>query len=79
MNRKLIMCISFAIVLVVFVLVSFLAIGTNKVTQAQAVAIWFTAGGIVVACGLTFLFADSKPITSTVSIIYVVLANYKLR
>ena len=74
MNRKLIMTISFAIVLIVFVLVSFLAIGTDKMTQEQAIALWFAAGGIVIACGLTFLFADSKPITSTVSIIYVVLA-----
>ena len=74
MNRKLIFSISFAIVLVVFILVSYLAIGTDKMTQEQAIALWFTAGGIIIACGVTFLFSDTKPIVSTISIIYVVLS-----
>ncbi|MCR5462490.1 MAG: hypothetical protein K6E87_05430 [bacterium] len=74
MSRKLVLSISFAIVLFVFVMISYLVIGTNKMSQAQAIAVWFTAGGIVIACGLTFLFAESKPITSTISIIYVVLS-----
>ena len=74
MSRKLVLSISFAIVLIVFTLISYLVIGTNKMTQGQAIAVWFTAGGIVIACGLTFLFAESKPITSTISIVYVVLS-----
>lgn len=74
MSRKLVLSISFAIVLLVFVMISYLVIGTNNMSQAQAIAVWFTAGGIVIACGLTFLFAESKPITSTISIIYVVLS-----
>ena len=74
MSRKLVLSITFAIVLIVFTLISYLVIGTNKMTQAQAIAVWFTAGGIVIACGLTFLFAESKPITSTISIVYVVLS-----
>jgi len=73
MSKKLLTSIIFAIILVVFVTVSYLCIG-NGVTQNQAVAIWFTAGGIVIACALSYLFADSKPITSTISIIYVVLS-----
>ncbi|MBP5445688.1 MAG: hypothetical protein J6Y28_05915 [Acholeplasmatales bacterium] len=74
MSRKFVLCISFAIVLLVFIMISYLVIGTNKMTQEQAIAVWFTAGGIVIACGLTFLFSDSKPITSTISIIYVALS-----
>ena len=74
MSRKLVLSISFAIVLIVFVMISYLVIGSNKMTQSQAIAVWFTAGGIVIACGLTFLFSESKPITSTISIIYVVLS-----
>ena len=73
MSKKLITSIIFAIILVVFVIVSYLCIG-NGVTQNQAIAIWLTAFGILVACALSFLFADSKPITSTISIIYVVLS-----
>ena len=74
MSRKLVLSISFAIVLIVFVMISYLVIGSNKMTQSQAIAVWFTAGGIVIACGLTFLFSESKPITSTISIVYVVLS-----
>ena len=73
MSKKLLTSIIFAIILVVFVTVSYLCIG-NGVTQNQAVAIWLTAGGIIIACALSYLFADSKPITSTISIIYVVLS-----
>ena len=73
MSKKLITSIIFAIILVVFVIVSYLCIG-NGVTQNQAIAIWLTAFGILIACALSFLFADSKPITSTISIIYVVLS-----
>jgi len=73
MSKKLITSIIFAIILVVFVTVSYLCIGKG-VTQNQAIAIWFTAFGILVACGLSYLFADNKPITSTISIIYVVLS-----
>lgn len=74
MSRKLITSIVFAILLAVFIIVSYLAIGTTKMTQAQAIAVWFTALGVLIACGLSFLFADSKPITSTLSIVYVVLS-----
>lgn len=73
MSKKLLTSIIFAIILVVFVIVSYVCIGKG-VTQNQAIAIWLTAFGILIACGLSFLFADSKPITSTISIIYVVLS-----
>lgn len=73
MSRKLITSIIFAIVLIVFIIVSYLAIG-NGVTKNQAFAIWFTAFGVLIACGLSYLFADSKPITFTISIIYVVMS-----
>ena len=73
MIKKLITSVIFAIILIVFVTVSYLCIGKG-VTDKQAIAIWFTAFGILIACGLSFLFADSKPITSTISIIYVVLS-----
>ena len=73
MSKKLLTSIIFAIILVVFVIVSYVCIGKG-VTQNQAIAIWLTALGILIACGLSFLFADSKPITSTISIIYVVLS-----
>ena len=73
MSKKLITSIIFAIILVVFVAVSYLCIGKG-VTQNQALAIWLSAFGILVACILSFLFAESKPITSTISIIYVVLS-----
>ena len=73
MSRKLITSIIFAIILVVFIIVSYLAIGSG-VTKNQAFAIWFTAVGVLIACGLSYLFADSKPITFTISIIYVVLS-----
>ena len=74
MSKKLITSIVFAILLVVFVIVSYLAIGTKEMTKAQAIALWFTAAGVLIACALSFLFADSKPITSTISIVYVVLS-----
>ena len=73
MSKKLITSIIFAVILVVFIVVSYLCIGKG-VTQNQAIAIWLTAFGIIIACGLSYLFADSKPITSTISIIYVVLS-----
>ena len=73
MSKKLLTSIIFAVILVVFIVVSYVAIGKG-VTQNQHLAIWFTAFGIIIACGLSYLFADSKPITSTISIIYVVLS-----
>ena len=73
MSRKLLTSIIFAIILVVFIVVSYLAIG-NGVTKNQAFAIWFTAFGVIIACGLSYLCADSKPITFTITSIYVVLS-----
>ena len=73
MSKKLITSIIFAVILVVFIVVSYVCIGKG-VTQNQHLAIWLTAFGIIIACGLSYLFADSKPITSTISIIYVVLS-----
>ena len=74
MSKKLLTSIIFAVILLVFVIVSYVVIGTNKMTQNQAVALWFSAFGILIACGLSFLFAESKPFTTTISIIYVVLS-----
>lgn len=74
MSKKLITSIVFAVLLIVFVIVSYLAIGIKEMTKAQAIALWFTAGGVLIACGLSYLFADQKPITSTISIVYVVLS-----
>ena len=71
MSKKLITSIIFAIVLVVFVIISYLLV--KPMSQNQAIALWFSAGGILVACALSFLLAESKPITFTISIIYVVL------
>ena len=48
MSRKLITSIVFAILLAVFIIVSYLAIGTTKMTQAQAIAVWFTALGVLI-------------------------------
>jgi len=73
MSRKLITSIIFAILLVVFVIVSYVAIGPKKMTDRQAIALWFSAFGILIACGLSYLFAESKPLTFTISIVYVVL------
>lgn len=73
MSKKLITSLIFFVILIVFVLVSYIAIGTNKMTQNQAIALWFSAFGILIACGLSFLFAERKPFTSTISIIYVAL------
>lgn len=74
MSKKLITSIVFGILALVFIIVSYLAIGTSVMTKGQALALWFTAAGVLIACGLSFLFADSKPITSTLSIVYVVLS-----
>ena len=74
MSKKLITSIVFGILALVFVIVSYLAIGTSVMTKGQAIALWFTTAGVLIACGLSFLFADSKPITSTLSIVYVVLS-----
>ena len=71
MSKKLITSIVFAVLLIVFVIVSYLAIGIKEMTKAQAIALWFTAGGVLIACGLSYLFADQKPITSTISIVSV--------
>lgn len=73
MSRKLITSIIFGILLVVFVIVSYVAIGPSNMSSNQAIALWFSAVGILIACGLSYLFAESKPLTFTISIIYVVL------
>ena len=74
MSKKLLTSIIFAVILLVFVIVSYVAVGADKMTQNQAIALWFTAVGILIACGLSFLFAETKPFTTTISIIYVVLS-----